>query len=42
MLVAVLAGWAAGRAILLEEIRTAGGTLEERFLELVREPGVEP
>jgi len=41
-LVAVLAGWAAERSILLEEIRTAGGTLEERFLELVREPGAEP
>lgn len=35
-LVAALAAWAAGRGLLLEEIRTTGGTLEERFLELVR------
>lgn len=37
-LVAALAAWAVGRGLLLEEIRTTGGTLEERFLELVRAP----
>jgi ABC-2 type transport system ATP-binding protein len=36
-LVSGLAAWAAGRGLLLEEIRTTGGTLEERFLELVRQ-----
>ncbi len=33
--VAALAAWCAARALLLEELRTAGGTLEERYLELV-------
>ncbi|HEY6058165.1 MAG TPA: ABC transporter ATP-binding protein [Candidatus Limnocylindrales bacterium] len=33
-LVAHLAGWCAGRGALVEELRTAGGTLEERYLEL--------
>lgn len=41
-LVAALAAWAAGRGLLLEEVRTTGGTLEERFLELVRAPEVTP
>jgi ABC-2 type transport system ATP-binding protein len=34
-LVAALSAWAAGRGLLLDEIRTTGGTLEERFLQLV-------
>jgi ABC-2 type transport system ATP-binding protein len=37
-LVATLAAWAAERGLLLDEVRTTGGTLEERFLELVRAP----
>jgi len=36
--VAVLAAWCAERGLLLAELRTAGGTLEERFLELIAEP----
>jgi ABC-2 type transport system ATP-binding protein len=36
-LVAALAAWAAARDLLLAEVRTAGGTLEDRFLELVRQ-----
>lgn len=36
--VAVLATWCAERGILLAEMRTTGGTLEERFLELIAEP----
>jgi ABC-2 type transport system ATP-binding protein len=38
--VAALAAWCAERGLLVEELRTAGGTLEERFLELVA--GEEP
>ena len=34
-LVATLAAWAAERSLLLDEVRTSGGTLEERFLQLV-------
>lgn len=34
-LVAGLSAWAAGRGLLLDEIRTTSGTLEERFLQLV-------
>jgi len=41
-LVATLAAWAAERGLLLAEVRTTGGSLEERFLELVRAPGDEP
>jgi ABC-2 type transport system ATP-binding protein len=41
-LVAELAGWAAHRALLLDEIRTTGGTLEERFLQLLGGPEDEP
>jgi hypothetical protein len=33
--VAALAGWCAERGLLLAELRTTGGTLEERFLELI-------
>ena len=33
-----LAAWAAGRGLLLDEVRTSGGTLEERFLQLVSGP----
>jgi ABC-2 type transport system ATP-binding protein len=33
-LVATLAAWCAARGLLLGELRTAGGTLEERYLEL--------
>ena len=36
--VAALAAWCAERGLLLAELRTAGGTLEERFLELIAEP----
>ncbi len=32
--IACLAGWCADRALLLLEVRTEGGTLEERYLEL--------
>jgi len=39
--VAVLAAWCAERGLLLAELRTGGGTLEERFLELIEEPGAE-
>jgi len=34
-LIAALADWCRGRDLLLTEIRSVGGTLEERFLELV-------
>ncbi len=34
-LVSTLAGWCRGRDLLITEMRAAGGTLEERFLELV-------
>ena len=34
-LVATLASWCAGRGLLIAELRTSGGTLEERFLELI-------
>ena len=34
-LVATLAAWAAERGLLLDEVRTTGGSLEDRFLELV-------
>jgi ABC-2 type transport system ATP-binding protein len=33
-----LASWCAERSLLLAELRTTGGTLEERFLELIAEP----
>ncbi len=36
--VAVLASWCAERGLLLAEMRTTGGTLEERFLELIAAP----
>ncbi len=35
--VATLASWCAERGLLLAELRTTGGTLEERFLELIAE-----
>jgi ABC-2 type transport system ATP-binding protein len=37
--VAALASWCAARGLLLAELRTTGGTLEERFLELIAETG---
>ncbi len=40
-MIAALAGWCAGRGLLLAELRTSGGTLEERFLELIGEGGSE-
>ena len=36
--IAALASWSAGRGLLLAERRTTGGTLEERFLELIAAP----
>ncbi len=36
--VAVLAAWCAERGLLLAEMRTTSGTLEERFLELIATP----
>ena len=36
--VATLAAWCAERGLLLAEMRTTGGTLEERFLELIAAP----
>lgn len=39
--VAALAAWCAERGLLLAELRTTGGTLEERFLELIAEPGAD-
>ncbi len=36
--IAALASWCAARGLLLAELRTTGGTLEERFLELIAEP----
>jgi ABC-2 type transport system ATP-binding protein len=36
--VAVLAAWCAERGLLLAEVRTTGGTLEDRFLELIAQP----
>ncbi len=39
--VAVLAAWCAERGLLLAEMRTTGGTLEERFLELIAAPDVD-
>jgi ABC-2 type transport system ATP-binding protein len=36
--VSALATWCAERGLLLAELRTTGGTLEERFLELLTEP----
>ena len=35
---AVLAAWCAERGLLIAELRTTGGTLEERFLELIAAP----
>jgi ABC-2 type transport system ATP-binding protein len=37
--VAILATWCAERGLLVADLRTTGGTLEERFLELIAEPG---
>jgi ABC-2 type transport system ATP-binding protein len=34
-LIAALAGWCAERGVLIVELRTAGGTLEERYLDLI-------
>jgi ABC-2 type transport system ATP-binding protein len=39
--VAVLAAWCAERGLLLAEMHTGGGTLEERFLELIAEPSAD-
>ena len=39
--VALLASWCAARGMLLAELRTTGGTLEERFLELIAETSAE-
>jgi ABC-2 type transport system ATP-binding protein len=38
-LVAILAGWAAERGLLLVGLRTSGASLEERYLELTGERG---
>ncbi len=38
-LIAALAGWCAGANLLISELRTTGGTLEEVYLELVRGTG---
>jgi ABC-2 type transport system ATP-binding protein len=40
-LVAAIGHWAAGAGVLLEEIRTSGATLEERYLELTGDRAVE-
>jgi ABC-2 type transport system ATP-binding protein len=40
--VAALASWCAGRGVLIAELRAGGGTLEERYLELVGSAGDEP
>jgi ABC-2 type transport system ATP-binding protein len=39
--VATLASWCAAHGLLLAELRTTGGTLEERFLELIAEPDLD-
>ncbi|HSW41089.1 MAG TPA: ABC transporter ATP-binding protein [Patescibacteria group bacterium] len=39
--VAILAAWCAERGLLLAEMRTTGGTLEERFLELIAKPAAD-
>ena len=39
--VAVLADWCAEHGLLLAEMRTTGGTLEERFLELIAAPDMD-
>ena len=39
--IAALASWCAARGLLLAELRTTGGTLEERFLELIAEPAAD-
>jgi ABC-2 type transport system ATP-binding protein len=41
-LVAALAAWCAERGVLIIELRTRGGTLEERYLELVGDAGDDP
>jgi ABC-2 type transport system ATP-binding protein len=41
-LVAALAAWCAERGVLIVELRTRGGTLEERYLELVGAAGDDP
>jgi ABC-2 type transport system ATP-binding protein len=40
-LVARLAAWCAARGLLVAELRTTGGSLEEWFLELIAEPAAE-
>jgi ABC-2 type transport system ATP-binding protein len=37
--IAALAAWCAGHGALIVELRAGGGTLEERYLELVGRPG---
>jgi ABC-2 type transport system ATP-binding protein len=37
--IAYLADWCEQRGLLLAELQTSGGTLEERFLELIAGPG---
>ena len=41
-LIAALGSWCAARGILIVELRAGGGTLEERYLELVGNAGDEP
>jgi ABC-2 type transport system ATP-binding protein len=41
-IVATLASWCAARGALIVELRTGGGTLEERYLELIGSSGDEP
>ncbi|MFL5681050.1 MAG: ABC transporter ATP-binding protein [Chloroflexota bacterium] len=41
-LVAAVASWAAERGLLLTELRTAGGTLEDRYLELTGDAAAAP
>ena len=40
--VAALAAWCAERGVLIVELRTGGGTLEERYLELTGAAGDDP
>ena len=41
-IVATLASWCAARGALIVELRTGGGTLEERYLELIGSSDDEP
>jgi hypothetical protein len=39
-LIAAVARWAVARGVLITELRAAGRTLEERYLELTGEPAI--